>query len=76
MERRLFLRAYKSLRFEYQAQLQGSENFFSNWAVVKDISWGRPIFYIRDRTDAATWRYCRLYFQIPARGCRSPTIPT
>ncbi len=38
MERRLFLRAYKSLRFEYQAQLQGSKNFISNVAVTKDIS--------------------------------------
>ncbi len=32
MERRLFPRVYQSFRFEYQAQLQGSKNFFSNLA--------------------------------------------
>ncbi|MGD0827142.1 MAG: PilZ domain-containing protein [Desulfobaccales bacterium] len=38
MERRLFPRIYKSLQFEYQAQLQGSEDSFSSRAVMKDIS--------------------------------------
>jgi hypothetical protein len=40
MERRLFPRIYKSFRFEYQAQLQGSEDSFSRGAVMKDISIG------------------------------------
>jgi c-di-GMP-binding flagellar brake protein YcgR len=40
MERRLFPRVYQSLQFEYQAQLQGSEDSFSNRAVMKDISLG------------------------------------
>jgi hypothetical protein len=40
MERRLFPRVYKSLQFEYQAQLQGSEHSFSNRAVMTDISLG------------------------------------
>ena len=40
MERRLFPRVYKSFRFEYQAQLQGSENSFSSRAVMIDISFG------------------------------------
>jgi hypothetical protein len=40
MERRLFPRVYKSLQLEYQAQLQGSEDSFSNRAVMKDISLG------------------------------------
>ena len=40
MERRLFPRIYKSLPFEYQAQLQGSEDTFSQRAVMTDISIG------------------------------------
>jgi PilZ domain-containing protein len=40
MERRLFPRVYKSLQLEYQAQLQGSEDTFSNRAIMKDISLG------------------------------------
>ena len=40
MERRLFPRIYKSLPFEYQAQLQGSEETFSHRAVMTDISIG------------------------------------
>ena len=44
MERRLFPRVYKSFRFEYQARLQGSEDFFSNLAVMKDISLGGLYF--------------------------------
>jgi hypothetical protein len=40
MERRLFPRYYKSLEFEYQAQLHGSENSFSSRAVMTDISFG------------------------------------
>jgi len=44
MERRLFPRIYKSLQFEYQAQLQSSKNFFSNLAVMKDISMGGLYF--------------------------------
>jgi hypothetical protein len=40
MERRKFPRVYQSLQFEYQAQLQGSKESFSNWAVMKDISLG------------------------------------
>jgi hypothetical protein len=44
MERRLFPRVYKSFRFEYQARLQGSEDFFSYLAVMKDISLGGLYF--------------------------------
>ena len=44
MERRLFPRVYKSLRFEYQAQLQGSEDSFSHQAVMRDISMGGLYF--------------------------------
>jgi hypothetical protein len=44
MERRLFPRLYQSFRFEYQAQLQGSKNFVSNLAVMKDISLGGLYF--------------------------------
>jgi hypothetical protein len=44
MERRLFPRVYKSFRFEYQAQLPGSKNFFSNLAVMKDIGLGGLYF--------------------------------
>jgi c-di-GMP-binding flagellar brake protein YcgR len=44
MERRLFPRIYKSIQLEYKAQLQGSDDFFSNRAVVKDISWGGVYF--------------------------------
>ena len=40
MERRLFPRIYTSLGFEYQVQLQGSKDSFSNRAVMKDISLG------------------------------------
>ncbi len=40
MERRLFPRIYKSLPFEYQARLQGSEDTFSQRAVMTDISIG------------------------------------
>jgi PilZ domain len=40
MERRLFPRIYKILAFEYQAQLQGSEDAFSQQAVMTDISIG------------------------------------
>ena len=40
MERRLFPRIYKSLPFEYQAQLQGSEDTFSHRAVMTDLSIG------------------------------------
>jgi hypothetical protein len=40
MERRLFPRFYISLQFEYQAQLQGSEDSFSSRAVMTDISFG------------------------------------
>ncbi len=40
MVRRLFPRTNISLKFEYQAQLQGSKYFFSNRAVMKDISMG------------------------------------
>ena len=44
MERRLFPRIYKSIQLEYEAQLQGSDDFFSNRAVVKDLSWGGVYF--------------------------------
>jgi hypothetical protein len=44
MERRLFPRVYKSFRFEYQVQLHGSGDFFSNLAVMKDISLGGLYF--------------------------------
>ncbi len=40
MERRLFPRIYKTLPFEYQAQLQGSKEPFSTQAVMTDISIG------------------------------------
>jgi len=58
MERRLFPRIYKSLRFEYQAQLQGSGDSFSSRAVMKDISMGglhmseaAPILQLDDVAD-------------------------
>ena len=44
MERRLFPRIYTSLGFEYQVQLQGSKDSFSNRAVMKDISIGGLYF--------------------------------
>jgi len=44
MERRLFPRIYISLQFEYHAQLQGSEDSFSNRATMKDISLGGLYF--------------------------------
>ncbi|MGP7988970.1 MAG: PilZ domain-containing protein [Desulfobaccales bacterium] len=44
MEQRLFPRVYKSFRFEYQAQYQSSEKFFSDLAVMKDISLGGLYF--------------------------------
>jgi c-di-GMP-binding flagellar brake protein YcgR len=44
MERRLFPRIYTSLGFEYQVQLQGSKDTFSNRAVMKDISIGGLYF--------------------------------
>jgi PilZ domain-containing protein len=44
MERRLFPRVYKSFRFEYQAQFQSSKKFFSDLAVMKDISMGGLYF--------------------------------
>ena len=45
MERRQFPRVYKSFRFEYQAELQGSECFLiSNLAVMKDIGLGGLYF--------------------------------
>ncbi|MFZ0050404.1 MAG: PAS domain-containing protein [Desulfobaccales bacterium] len=44
MERRIFPRIYKSLRFEYQVQLQGSEDSFSNRAIMKNISMGGMYF--------------------------------
>jgi hypothetical protein len=40
MERRLFPRIYKTLPFEYQAQLQGAKEPFSTRAVMTDISIG------------------------------------
>jgi hypothetical protein len=58
MERRLFPRVYKTFRFEYQAQLQGSNKFFSNLAVMQDISLGglhmsetAPILQLGDIAD-------------------------
>jgi hypothetical protein len=44
MERRLFPRVYKSWRFEYQGQLQGSKDFISNVAVMRDLSVGGLYF--------------------------------
>jgi hypothetical protein len=40
MQRRLFTQMNISLPFEYQAQLQGSEDLFSNRAVMKNFSMG------------------------------------
>ena len=58
MERRLFPRVYKSLQFEYQAKLQGSEDSFSNQAVMKNISIGglhmsetAPVLQLDDIAD-------------------------
>ncbi|MGO9175617.1 MAG: PilZ domain-containing protein [Desulfobaccales bacterium] len=58
MERRLFPRVYKSLQFEYQAQLQGSEDSFSSQAVMRDMSLGglymfetAPVLQLDDIAD-------------------------
>jgi hypothetical protein len=37
-DRRLFPRLYISLYFEYVAQLYGSDESMSDWAILKDIS--------------------------------------
>ncbi|MGC2692254.1 MAG: PilZ domain-containing protein [Desulfobaccales bacterium] len=44
MEQRQFPRVYKSFRFEYQAKFQSSKKFFSDLAVMKDISMGGLYF--------------------------------